>query len=125
MHSDYTHGRLITDDHWHFLSKMYEKLYQIEKKEKYLKTEKDSMKKMAIVETFLGADLEEFFILTESSKLMYSMLLDLEDYFLFKNNSEESAFESEEDALKAVESVFEKLEKIKSDVDSYLQEDFE
>lgn len=127
MQLNYTHGKLISDDQWAYLAKIYTKVKEIDKKEKYLQTETDILKQAGVTELFLGADLEEFFTLTLSSKVMYSILMDLEDYFSYDLNEDDRipVFENGSEALKAVRNAFSKLEKIRSDVDKYLTEDFE
>lgn len=128
MQSAYSNGKLITDDQWEYLNKMYKKLKRVDRKEKYLKSELEEIRKSGTVEYFLGSDLEEFYILTKNVNILYTVLMDVEDYLKFASedpSDNDSIFSNTVEALEAVKKAFKKLDSIKEEVAEYLIKDFD
>ena len=113
----YNNGILITEKEWQQLLDDARKKDIIVKKIGYLK-------KAALTEQFLGADIDEFILLTQQNKEMFTTLLNLEEYLLFiKNGNKESVIASNEEALIVLEDIFSDINKLGEENRTYLTEE--
>lgn len=113
----YNNGILITEKEWQQLLDDARKKDIIVKKIGYLK-------KAALTEQFLGADIDEFILLTQQNKEMFTTLLNLEEYLLFiKNGNKESVIASNEEALVVLEDIFSDINKLGEENRTYLTEE--
>jgi len=114
----YNSGRLIGQDDFHTLSKLARDRDKIEKKAAYLG-------KHAILEQYLGAEIEDFLVLTSSYTKLLKVMVNTSDYLkkqLGQDVEEEDViFETDEEALKAIDGVFTDIVYIKKEHADYLE----
>ena len=112
----YNNGQLISEKEWQKLLDGARSKDAIVEKTGYLK-------EAALTEAFLGADIDEFILLTAQKNTMYTAFLDMEEYLLFILNGEnKSVLESTEEAAKVLENIFLKLIELKTQQKTYLAE---
>ena len=117
----YNNGKLIMLEDFALLSKLGQRMDSLNKHAHYLK-------KQATIEHFLGNNIEDFIVLTNSYNKLLKVAIDTSDY-LKKNlgrdvKDDDVIFETDEEAVEAIDKVFEDIEKIKSDNDEYLTKEF-
>jgi len=112
----YINGKLITEKEWQHLVEQARKRDTIVEKTGYLK-------EIQLTEQFLGADVDQFILLTQQNKVMFTALLNMEEYLLFiLNGKSKSVIESTEEAAKVLENIFLKLIEFKAIQKDYMTE---
>jgi hypothetical protein len=118
----YCSGRLIQDKDWKILSDMTYTMDKINARSHYLKQQ-------TVIDNFLGEEIEDFVVLTNSYHKLLKVAINTSDYLkkqLGKDVEDEDViFETDAEALEAIETAFEDIEKIKADNEQYLTGEFE
>lgn len=109
---DYNNGKLIKEADWNELAKLTAFSDRLEARA-------DSLKIISLTESFISTDIETFIVLSDTYKLAYKCLLNLEDYLTFTTGSD-SIFSSDNEALKTIKTVLSDIEQIKIDNENYL-----
>ena len=111
----YSSGKLITGEDWHFLMELERKITIIREQEEFIK-------KHAIAEAFISMELDEYIVLLENSKRMFTCLNELEDYILY-NLGESELFTSDEEAQQTLEECIKAIEKSNEELGKYFTEE--
>lgn len=118
----YNNSALIRDQEWEHIQKLAATMDRINKQEDFLKSQ-------ALIDHFLGGNIEDFVVLTQNYQKLLKVAIDTSDYLkkqLGRDIEEEDIiFNTDADALKAIEIAFEDIEKIKNDNETYLTKDIE
>jgi hypothetical protein len=116
IRKQYNSGCLIRDDSWKAINDMAQIMDKLEARSK-------GLKKQALVETFLGQEIEDFIVLTHSYNTLFTSLINVSDYLKKKLGhdimEEDVIFETDEEALDYLEKAFIDIEQIKEDNDVY------
>lgn len=117
----YNNGKMLLDSDFKILNDLACTRDKLDKRSSYLKQN-------AVLERFIGCEIEEFIVLTNSYNKLLKVAIDTSDYLkkqLGQDVEEDDIiFKTDEEALKALEDVFTDLEEIKQNNEDYLHNGF-